>query len=174
MTAPTIETGRLLLRMHTLEDFEPLAAMWGDPLVARFIGGKAATREESWVRLLRYCGHWTLMGFGYWAVELKGGAGYIGDAGFADWKRDITPSLGGMPESGWALSPAAHGQGIATEAVQAVLAWGDRHFASKATCCIIKPENAASIRVAEKCGYREYVRTEYKGLPTIQYRRTAQ
>lgn len=173
MTIPNIETDRLILRRHTLDDFEPLAAMWGDPLVARFIGGKPATREESWVRLLRYSGHWELMGFGYWAVELKGGASYIGDAGFADWKRDITPSIEGTPESGWAFSPAAHGRGIATEAVQAVLEWGDRHFGGKTTCCIIKPDNLASIRVAQKCGYSEYVRTEFKGSPTIQFRRVA-
>ncbi len=173
MTLPIIETARLVLRAHTLDDFEPLAAMWGDAAVARYIGGKPATREESWVRLLRYCGHWQLMGFGYWAVALKGGAGYIGDVGFADWKRDISPSLDGMPEVGWAFSPPAHGRGIATEAVQAVLAWGDGHFGSKTTCCIIKPENVASIRVAQKCGYSEFTRAEFKGLPTIQYRRPA-
>jgi len=173
MTIPTIETPRLILRAHRLDDFDPLAAMWADPVVARFIGGKPATREESWIRLLRYSGHWQLMGFGYWAVELKGTAGLMGDVGFADWKRDIHPTLDGMPEVGWAFSPHAHGRGIATEAVQAVMAWGDKNFGGKTTCCIIKPENLASIRVAEKCGFQESARTEFKGLPTIQYRRVA-
>lgn len=95
----------------------------------------------------------------------------MGDVGFADWKRDIVPPLEGMPESGWVLAPEAHGRGIATEAVRAALAWGDKHFVGKATTCIIASDNAASIRVAEKCGYREYCRTDFKGSPTVQFRR---
>jgi RimJ/RimL family protein N-acetyltransferase len=65
MDVPVIETQRLILRGHRLEDFDALAAMWADPHVARFIGGKPATQEESWARLLRYAGHWRLLGFGY-------------------------------------------------------------------------------------------------------------
>ena len=171
MSVPRIETERLILRGHRLGDFESLAAMWADPVVAKFIGGRPSTREESWARLTRYVGHWALLGFGYWAVEVKGEGRHIGDVGFADWKREILPSLDGMPESGWAFAAAAHGRGIATEAVAAALAWGDRHFAGKTTTCIIGPENVASIRVAEKCGYREFCRTEFKGTPTVQFRR---
>lgn len=171
MTVPVVETERLILRGHSLDDFATLAAMWADPGVTRFIGGRASTREESWARLTRYVGHWALLGFGYWAVEVKGEGRHIGDVGFADWKRDIVPSLDGMPESGWAFAPEAHGKGIATEAVKAAVAWGDKHFGGKTTTCIIGPGNVASIRVAEKCGYREFARTEFKGEPTIQFRR---
>jgi RimJ/RimL family protein N-acetyltransferase len=171
MQVPVLETPRLILRPHGLDDFEALAAMWGDPAVARYIGGKPATRDESWARLLRYAGHWPLLGFGYWAVGLKGGASYIGDVGFANWKRDIEPSLDGMPEGGWVFAAAAHGQGLATEAVQAALAWGDRHWAGQTTTCIIGVDNVASIRVARKCGYREHVRSVFKGSPVVQFRR---
>lgn len=171
MTVPVIETARLILRGHQLDDFDSLAAMWGDPVVARFIGGRPSTRDESWARLTRYVGHWALLGFGYWAVEVKGEGRYIGDVGFADWKRDIVPSLDGMPESGWAFAASAHGRGIASEAVAAALQWGDKHFAGKTTTCIISPENTASIRVAEKVGYREFCRADFKGAATIQYRR---
>ena len=171
MSVPVIETERLILRGHRLDDFATLAAMWADPGVTRFIGGRASTRAESWARLTRYVGHWALLGFGYWAVEVKGEGRHMGDVGFADWKRDIVPPLEGMPESGWVLAPEAHGRGIATEAVRAALAWGDKHFVGKATTCIIASDNAASIRVAEKCGYREYCRTDFKGSPTVQFRR---
>ena len=40
MTVPVIETERLILRGHRLDDFEGLAAMWADPEVTRYIGGK--------------------------------------------------------------------------------------------------------------------------------------
>lgn len=171
MNVPVIETERLVLRGHRLEDFATVAAMWADPMVTRFIGGRASTREESWARLMRYVGHWSLLGYGYWAVEVKGEGRHIGDVGFADWKRDIVPSLDGMPESGWAFAAEAHGRGVATEAVRAALAWGDKNFGGKVTTCIISPDNTPSIRVAEKCGYREFCRGDFKGSPTVQFRR---
>ncbi len=171
MDVPVIETQRLLLRGHRLDDFEALAAMWADPAVVRFIGGKPSTREESWARLLRYVGHWQLLGFGYWAVALKDGAQFVGDVGFADWQRDIAPSLNGMPEGGWVFTSDTHGRGVASEAIQAALGWIDRHFGGKTTTCIVGVDNAPSIRVAEKNGYREFTRAEFKGSPVIQFRR---
>ena len=174
MDAPVIVTERLILRGHRLEDFDALVAMWGNPDVARFIGGKPSTREESWARLLRYAGLWQVLSYGYWAVELKDGARFIGDVGFANWQRDITPSLDGMPEGGWVFSPEAHGRGIASEAVHAAAQWMDEHTLGGTTTCIINPENAASIRVAEKNGYREFTRAEFKGSPVIQFRRPGQ
>jgi RimJ/RimL family protein N-acetyltransferase len=171
MSVPRIETERLILRGHRLEDFSILAALWADPQVTRFIGGRPQTRDESWARLMRYVGHWQLLGYGYWVVEAKIDGRQAGEIGFADFKRDITPSLDGMPESGWVLAPWAHGRGYATEAMKAALSWGDRLLGGKTTTCIISPENVASIRVAEKCGYREFCRTDFKGSPTIQFRR---
>jgi RimJ/RimL family protein N-acetyltransferase len=166
---PVLETERLTLRGHRLDDFADSLALWTDPEVTRFIGGKPSTREEAWSRLLRYAGHWALLGFGYWAVTEKETGRFLGEVGFADSKREIEPSLDGLPEIGWVLAPHAHGKGYATEAVQAAIAWGDAHFNSRRTACIIAPENQPSIRVAEKCGYRELCRTTYKDKPTIMF-----
>jgi RimJ/RimL family protein N-acetyltransferase len=171
MGAPVIETKRLILRAHRLDDFPALAAMWGDPVIARFISGQPSTQEECWARLLRYVGHWELLGFGFWAVQWKNSARLIGDVGFANWERNISPSLDGRPEGGWVFSTEAHGRGIATEAVNAALAWMDEKFGAKSTACIIGPGNAASIRVAQKAGYEEYCRSEFKGSQVIQFRR---
>jgi RimJ/RimL family protein N-acetyltransferase len=168
---PIIETARLQLRGHRVEDFGDCAAMWADPRLARFIGGKPFTSEEVWSKILRYAGLWSLLGFGYWVIEEKASGRFVGEAGFADFKREIEPSFAGVPEIGWALAPWAHGRGLATEAVGAAVAWGDGHFGATRTVCLIDPENAASIRVAEKCGYREFERTKYKNQPTILFRR---
>jgi RimJ/RimL family protein N-acetyltransferase len=165
-----IETERLRLRGHTLQDFANVARMWADPKVTRFIGGKPASREEAWGRILRYIGHWQALGFGYWLIEEKSGR-FAGEVGFADMKRDITPSIDGMPEIGWALARAAQGRGFAAEAVKAALAWGDRHFASATSVCMIDPENAPSLKLAGKVGYAEFARTTYKGATTILLRR---
>ncbi len=164
---PVLETERLRLRAHRAEDFAAYAAMWADPIVVRYIGGKPLTAEETWAKVLRYAGLWSLLGFGYWALEEKATARFIGELGFADFRRNIQPSLDGVPELGWALVSQAHGKGYATEAVRAAIAWGDEKFAKGRIVCIISPENVASMHVAEKCGFREYQRTTYKDSDVI-------
>ena len=125
---PTIETGRLLLRGYRLDDFTACAALWADPYVTRFIGGRPLSAEESWARLLRYAGHWGLLGFGYWVIEEKSSGEFVGELGFADWKREIEPAIQ-VPEAGWVLATEAHGKGYATEALpRAALAWAGRSF----------------------------------------------
>ncbi len=170
-TAPVLQTPRLSLRAHRADDLPACAAMWSHPDVTRHIGGRAFSEEEVWGRVLRYIGHWAAMGFGYWALTEKSSGRFVGELGFADFKRDIQPPLAGAPEMGWVLCPWAHGQGLATEAVGAALAWGDHHLPAPRTVCLISVPNRASIRVAEKCGYQEYARTQYKGEPTILFQR---
>ncbi|HEX2208435.1 MAG TPA: GNAT family N-acetyltransferase [Longimicrobium sp.] len=167
---PALDTPRLTLRAHTLADFAECAALWGDPLVTRHIGGRPSTPEEVWTRLLRYAGMWTLLGFGYWVVRERETERLVGEVGLADFRREITPLID-APEAGWVLAPWAHGRGLATEAVRAALAWADAHLAAPRTVCLISPENAASIHVAGKCGYREFARTTYKGEDTIIFER---
>ena len=172
IAVPTIETTRLRLRGHRIEDLGDCAAMWADAGVVRHIGGRPFSTEESWGKILRYAGLWSLLGFGYWAIEEKASGRFAGEVGFADFKREIAPSFAGAPEIGWALASWAHGNGFATEAVSAAVAWGDEHLGAARTVCMIDPENAASIRVAEKCGYREFAHATYKGQLTILYERT--
>jgi RimJ/RimL family protein N-acetyltransferase len=173
-TRPTLlTTDRLIMRPHTRDDFLESYAMWSDPEVIRYIGGKPFTREEVWARLLRYAGHWAMLGYGYWVVREKDGGRFLGEVGFADYHREIEPSLMDTPEIGWALDPAVHNRGYATEAVRAALTWADAHWPDDDTACIIAPENQPSLRVAHKCGYREHLRTTYKGKPTIVLRRPA-
>jgi RimJ/RimL family protein N-acetyltransferase len=167
---PIIETERLRLRGHELRDFDASAAMWADERVTRFIGGKPSAREDSWRRFMTFPGHWKLLGFGYWLIEEKATRAYVGDGGFGNFKRGLL-ELGDAPEQGWALSPAMHGKGYATEAVRAMLAWAEPHFGRSDFVCMIAPEITPSHRVAEKAGYREYERTTYKSEPAVLLRR---
>ncbi len=70
-SAPVIETARLILSGHRLEDFEGSRALWADPGVTRLIRDEPFAAEECWLRLLRYVGHWQLLGFGYWMAREK-------------------------------------------------------------------------------------------------------
>lgn len=172
MDTPVLETERLRLRGHGLRDFEPMLAMWTDEGVTRFIGGRPSTRDEVWARLLRYVGHWALLDYGYWAVEERGSGVFIGEIGFADFKREMEPSFEGIPELGWALTPSAQGKGYATEAVRAAIDWGHARFAGARIVCMISPENTASIRVAEKTGFHQFAETNYKGSPSLLFERS--
>ena len=169
----SIDTERLTLRVHGLSDFADCAAMWADAEVMRYLSGRAFTREESWARLLRYVGHWQLLGFGFWAVRERASGRFVGEVGFANFERDIEPSFDGAPEIGWVLMPWAQGKGYATEAAQAALAWCEARMGKVRTVCIIVPDNAASLRVAEKCGYTEFARSTYKESAIVMLERAA-
>ena len=127
--------------------------MWADPGVTRFISDRPATEHESWMRYLRYAGHWIVMGYGFWAVTRKDTAAFIGEIGFSDFKRPIDLPIRGIPEAGWAFVSSVHGQGYAGEALTACLAWSDKVARFPLTTCIIEPENEPSIRLAERAGY---------------------
>lgn len=167
VAAPVIETARLRLRAHAPADFAACAANWSDPDVVRHIGGQPFTGEETWRRLLAFAGLWSLLGFGYWAIEERASGRYVGDIGFAEFQRDIEPSLRGMLECGWVLARAAQGQGYASEALAAIEAWRRTHLPQSRAVCIIAPDNAASIRVAEKAGFERWCETVYHGAPTL-------
>lgn len=168
----TLTTPRLHLRPHILSDFPSSAALWADPVVTQYIGGRPFSREESWARFLRYAGHWLVLGFGYWVIEERETGRFLGEIGFADYRRDIEPAIDGIPELGWALTPSAHGHGYATEAAQAALAWAQTNLEARRTACLIHPGNAPSLRVAQKCGFQEHARTTYKAQPTILFERS--
>lgn len=167
---PTLETGRLVLRAHRLDDFDAHFELWRDEDVARFISGVPSTREQAWSRMLRLAGMWHYMGFGFFAIEEQESGHFIGEAGFLEAKRDMQPSIEGTMEVGWALMPSAHGKGYATEALEAIVGWGERAFRGRLMTCIISPENTSSLKVAEKLGFKETARTDYNG-PIIQFSR---
>lgn len=167
VSPPVIETERLVLRGHGLADFDACAALWADPDVTRFIGGRPFGRDEVWARLLRYVGHWVLLGYGFWTVREKATGAFVGELGLADFKRGLGEDFDGTPEMGWVLSPAFHGKGYACEAIAAVLAWSDANLPGGRTVCIIAPENAASIRAAERAGFRIFREATYHDAPTL-------
>ena len=168
---PILETPRLRLRGHRLVDFPQSSAMWADPAVVRYIRPTPFNEEETWARMLRHVGHWALLGYGYWMVEDKETSQFLGEAGFADFHRVTEPpGVVHMPEAGWAFRAEVHGRGYASETVAAIVAWGDSHF-DGSTCCIIDPQNAASIRVAEKNGYSAKQVIKYRSEEVMMYER---
>jgi RimJ/RimL family protein N-acetyltransferase len=171
--APVLETERLVLRAHTRDDLPDVLATWSDPDVVRFIGGRGATEEEAWQRLLRYAGSWPLLGYGFWRIGDRGTGAYLGDIGFFQGCRGLGERFDRAPECGWTLASHVHGRGYATEAVRAVHAWGDVHLPAERTVCMIDPGNAPSQALAAKFGYVEFARSTYKDVPTMLFERVS-
>jgi RimJ/RimL family protein N-acetyltransferase len=170
MTAPVLESERLRLRGHTVEDLDDCASMWASEVVTRFIGGRPFSREEAWGKLQRNVGHWALLGFGLWVVCERLSGRFVGEVGMARFERELSPAgaAAADPELGWVLAPWSHGQGFASEAVRAVLAWGAGRFGpGQRVSCLVHPGNAASLRVAARCGFVERQRVDYHGEPGV-------
>ena len=168
---PTIETPRLRLRDIREQDLGAHAAMLGDPEVVRFVGGTPLGREEAWRRMLVGLAMWPLFGFGFWTVEEQASGDYVGLVGFADFKRDMTPSLDGSAEAGWLLARHVHGQGYASEAMLAAFRWADQHIDRPRFSAIIDHGNQASIRVAKKLGFHSPEEGLYRDKPILLFRR---
>jgi RimJ/RimL family protein N-acetyltransferase len=169
---PILETPRLILRQHEMDDFPDMVSLWTEPDVARYTSGNTpATPEECWQRLLRYRGLWSLLGFGYFVVSEKRTGTYLGEAGLADFHRHITPSLSGHAEAGWALMPSYWGKGYAQEALTAIFNWYDTTPNPRPVACIINPDNAASLKLAHKTGFQLRAETEYKESACLMFER---
>ncbi len=153
MAVPELPTERLLLRAFRPADRAPFAALNADHEVVRWVGpGTPLSRATSDALVDRFEEDWLTRGFGLWAVEERAGGTFVGFAGLAvPW---FLPAVLPAVEVGWRLARGAWGRGYATEAGAAVLrhAFGERRLAE--VVATIFPENARSVRVAEKLGLR--------------------
>ena len=113
---PRLETARLILREWRASDADAYAGMATDVDVMRYVGG-VMDREQSWRSMALHAGHWTLRGYGNWAVERRTDGEFLGRVGL--WNPEGW--LG--PEIGWTLARPAWGNGYATEAAGAAMNW---------------------------------------------------
>ena len=142
---PTLETERLKLRAWRQSDLELFAAYYADPTTAAFVGG-ACSRNDAWRRMAAFVGHWSLRGYGLWALEEKSTSQFVGYAGL--WFPEGWPE----PEVGWGLLRSAQGKGYATEASLRAREYGYSNIGFKTLISFIDLRNVASRAVAERMG----------------------
>ncbi len=169
MSAPTLLTERLILRPVKASDLTAMATIRADEKVGQYTGGVRSVRD-TWFTMLRSGGLWDMLGYGYWIVTTRTDNTPIGEIGFADFKRGIEPDISGDPEAGWIIAPSHWGQGLASEGVGAAHDWLDKTKPGRSTC-IISPDNTASIRIAERFGYKEIALTDTDGDPILVFER---
>ncbi|MCA3612393.1 MAG: GNAT family N-acetyltransferase [Methylobacterium sp.] len=144
---PTIESERLVLGPWSEAHFDAYAAFWRDEETARFVGG-ACARDDAWRRMATIVGHWSLRGYGFWALTEKSSGAFVGWCG--PWMPEGWPER----EIGWGLLPAAQGKGYATEAAIRSRSYAYDVLGWKTTISLIDMQNFPSQRVAERLGAR--------------------
>jgi [ribosomal protein S5]-alanine N-acetyltransferase len=163
-----LQTERLILRRLTMDDLDSLAAIYADPDVRRYFPEGTLTYQETkeeleWI-IDVYYGRY---GFGLWATIHRETGEFIGRCGLLPWT--VMPgktggsalaaagehpvgSAGSEIEVAYLLAKKHWGQGLGTEAAQAIVDYGFEQLALTRLICLIDPENEASIKVAENVG----------------------
>ncbi|MBK3496542.1 GNAT family N-acetyltransferase [Viridibacillus sp. YIM B01967] len=146
---PVIETNRLILRKVTKDDAGSVLKYLSDKDVMKHVGlDPFNTIEDAMSEILWYQSI-VEKGTGIrWGITLKGQGEVIGSCGF----------LNSVPqhyrtEIGTELSKDYWGQGIASEAFEAVIRYGFEHFNLQRIEALIEPPNIASQKLAEKNGF---------------------
>jgi RimJ/RimL family protein N-acetyltransferase len=162
--AVVLETPRLRLRKFRASDLDAYAEMSADPEVMRHIGtGVTLNRNESWRSLAALLGHWQLLGYGMWAIEVRETGALAGRAGFLD-----PPGWPGF-ELGWLLGREHWGKGYASEAARAALDYAFDTLKQDRVISLIRHGNERSVRVAERIGERLAGETEMMGAKALLY-----
>jgi RimJ/RimL family protein N-acetyltransferase len=142
-------TPRLVLREWREEDLEPFSRMNADPRVMEFML-KSLDRSESEGMLDRIRTHFKDHGFGPWVVEEIETARFLGYVGLLvpRFEAAFTPCV----EIGWRLAFENWGQGFATEAAKAALAYGFEILNLEAVVAFTTRGNLRSRAVMERLG----------------------
>ena len=144
-----LETDRLILRHQTLSDLDSLFALYRDPEVTRHIPDAPRTYEAARQELEWHMhGHSRRPELGLWATVLKETNAFIGRCGLLPWTIDGQDEV----EVAYLIGRAYWGQGLGTEAAQAILDYGFERLHLPRLICLVEKGNVASIRVTEKIG----------------------
>ena len=157
-----IETPRLLMRHYTLDDVDALAEVLCDHDNMRFFPNRVERKDaEEWIQknMRRYADD----GVGGWALILKPNNKFAGYSGLVRREVDNSREI----EVGYALARHVQGQGIATEAARACMNYAFTTLGEDRIVSLIRPENHASRRVAERNGLAVEKEIDLQGLPHL-------
>lgn len=144
-------------------DLELIESLLGDPVVMTYYDHPKSRSEcQGWIDWNGR--NYARDGLGLWIIETEDGD-FIGDCGLT-WQ----PIDGESLELGYHVLPQHQGKGLATEAALAAKDFVRRRGDVDFVIAIIDPENAASVRVAEKAGLSLWKHAEYHGRDSLVYR----
>ena len=158
-------TPHLRLRLWEASDAERLFSILQEPGIMQYFP-KTTPPPQTWVEkyIAHQADHWQEHGYGHWAVVDKADGQVVGWTGL-----EYLPELN-QTEIAYLLSGEVQGRGYATEAARAALVFGFKTCRLAEIIGLVHPQNAASIRVLEKCGLRLQDKLELWGMEMLRYR----
>jgi len=138
------------LRLEPLEDrhFDGLHALNSDPVVMRYITGRADTADDTRLMIDRVKARWAEFGHSWWGFIRRQDGVLIGCGCIQHLNRDPAGPL----ETGWRLRQDAQGQGYASEAARHMVGWAFQTLEPELICAVCRPENTPSSTVMERLG----------------------
>lgn len=151
MSAPILQTPRLVLRQWRDDDLDAYAALNANPEVMEHYPS-VLSRADSEVSARRIREGLAMRPFGLWAVEAPGAAPFVGYVGLAEpgFAAHFTPCI----EIGWRLARDHWGKGYAIEAASAVCEYAFGPLGLTELVSFTVPANWRSRRVMESLGMR--------------------
>ena len=172
MSELVLTTERLELWRPQASDFDGLNAINTDPRTLTHLGNWSPDRADTFARLARNAGSWALWGYGTFMVRRRGLQQIVANIGVFRSYRGFAHGLDDVPEAGWIVHPDHWGQGIASEAMNAVLPWFDEVHGKQRVACMIEAGHAASEKVAAQLGFVEYAQHQQENdRPLVLYER---
>jgi RimJ/RimL family protein N-acetyltransferase len=147
----------LLLRPHREDDAAYLVALNADPEVTRYTGDAGGLTDERAREVIARLQREAIERLGRMVVVDVATGERLGWCGL---KRE--PEIGGI-DLGYRFFRQHWGKGFATEAARACLDFGFGDLALEEILAWVVPENAASVRVLEKLGFRRTGATRIHG-----------
>ena len=145
-----LETGRLMLREMTPDDFDALYAVLADAdIMQHYPYAFDEARVRGWIE--RNMERYRKDGFGLWAVILKKTGEMIGDCGLT--LQRIDGEL--LPEIGYHIRRDCQRRGYASEAGRAVRDWAFDHTAYDCLYSYMKYTNVPSYATAMAMGMKK-------------------
>ncbi len=162
-----MQTPRLTLRKFKTGDLDELAEILSDPQVMKFSSKGPLSKEDTSNFIACSIESYHNNSYGQWAVIERETGSLIGLCGLS--KTDVN----GEPEVeiGYRLAQDRWGDGLASEVAAEVLRLGFEKHRLASIIAIVSTEHAASIRVAEKIGFSDYLLDQYKGWRVRVYRK---
>lgn len=155
-----LKTKRIAFSFWQKEDLALAQQLWGDPQVTHYISQSGFTKRDIKQRLQMEIQSQSEDAVQYWPIfELKNHQ-LIGCCGLH--------KEGSVYELGYHLVPEMWHQGLATEAVQAVLKYAFQTLKLKKITAGHHPDNLASGNVLKKCGF-QYIGTEFYAPTGLQH-----
>ena len=160
----TLHTPRLTLRPLAPEDAVTLHGIYQVEGVLQYFPNPNPPPLEKVERFITgQQAHWDTYGYGNWGIVPKGKRDIIGWAGL-----QFLPETN-ETEVGYLLNRQSWGKGYATEARRASLRFGFEGFNFPEIIALVHPDNAASLKVAAKCGLTVVERKVYWGIEMVRH-----